>query len=141
MRVSAAGVLDRATRPTLDKLTREQMIAEFGETGVQNPAVVDLITLDKDSDTVVLVMMERRPWNAAREQFKQIEEKLNRYMGYVLDGFLAEQYPQYRGKLVQIRLDCAEAPHGEAVRFVEAMTHATESHGIHFSIAVRPPSS
>ena len=134
-------MLDRAPRPTLDKLTREQMIAEFGETGVQNPAVVDLITLDKASDTVILVMMERRPWDAAREQFKQIEEKLNRYMGYVLDGFLVEQYPPYKGKSVQIRLDCAEAPHGEAVRFVEAMTHATESYGIHFSIAVRPPAS
>lgn len=125
----------------MDKLTREQMIAEFGETGVQNPAVVDLITLDKASDTVVLVMIERRPWDATREQFKQIEEKLNRYMGYVLDGFLAEQYPQYKGKAVQIRLDCAEAPHGEAVRFVEAMTHATASYGIHFSIAARPPAS
>ena len=125
----------------MDKLTREQMIAEFGETGVQNHAVVDLITLDKASDTVVVVMIERRAWDATREQFKQIEEKLNRYMGYVLEGFLAEQYPQYRGKSVHIRLDCAEAPHGEAVRFVEAMTHATESHGIHFSIAVRPPSS
>ncbi len=125
----------------MDKLTREQMIAEFGETGVQNPAIVDLITLDKASDTVVLVMIERRPWDATRDQFKQIEEKLNRYMGYVLDGFLAEQYPQYRGKTAQIRLDCAEAPHGEAVRFVEAMTHATERYGIHFSIAVRPPIS
>jgi len=125
----------------LDKLTREQMIAEFGETGVENPAVVDLITLDKPSDTVVLVMKERRPWGAAREQLKQIEEKLNRYLGYVLDGFLAEQYPQYRGKSVQIRFDCAEAPQGEARRFVEAMTHATQSLGIGFSVAVRPPSS
>jgi len=121
----------------LDKLTREQMIAEFGDTGVQNPAVVDLITLDKDSDTVVLVMIERRPWDATREQFKQIEEKLNRYMGYVLDGFLAEQYPQYTGKPVDIRLDCAEAPHGEAVRFVAAMTHACEGHGLRFSTEVR----
>jgi hypothetical protein len=125
----------------LDKLTREQMIAEFGDTGVQNAAVIDLITLDKDADTVVLVMTERRPWDAAREQFKQIEEKLNRYMGYVLDGFLAEQYPQYRGKLVAIRLDCAEAPRGEAARFVDAMTHACESHGMRFSSAVRPASS
>ncbi len=125
----------------MDKLTREQMIAEFGDTGVQNPAVVDLITLDKAADTVVLVMTERRPWGAAREQFKQIEEKLNRYLGYVLDGFLTEQYPQYLGKPVQIRLDCAEAPHGEAVRFVEAMTHACRSHRIHFSIALRPPLS
>jgi hypothetical protein len=125
----------------LDKLTREQMIAEFGDTGVQNPAVVDLITVDKASDAVVLVMIERRPWDASRDQFKQIEEKLNRYMGYVLDGFLAEQYPQYQGKAVAIRLDCVEAPHGESLRFVEAMTHACESHGLHFSSAVRPAAS
>jgi hypothetical protein len=117
------------------------MVAEFGDTGVQNPAVIDLITLDKASDTVVLVMTERRPWGAAAEQLKQIEEKLNRYMGYVLDGFLAEQYPQYLGKSVQIRLDCAEEPHGETVRFVEAMTDASESHGIRFAMAVLPPFS
>jgi hypothetical protein len=125
----------------MDKLTREEMVAQFGDTGVQNPMVIDLITLEKASDTVILVMTERRPWGVPATQFKQIEEKLNRYMGYVLDGFLAEQYPQYVGKPVRIRLDCAEAAHGEAARFVEAMTHACESHGIRFSIAVRPPRS
>ena len=125
----------------MDKLTREQMVAEFGETGVQNPMVIDLITLDRASDTVVIVMIERRRWGVVGEQLKQIEEKLNRYMGYVLDGFLAEQYPQYVGKPVQIRLDCAEAPHGEALRFVAAMTDACHGHGIHFTTAVLPPVS
>jgi len=125
----------------LDKLTREQMVAEFGDTGVQNPMVIDLITLDKASDTVVLVMTERRPWGAPAEQFKQIEEKVNRYMGYVLDGFLAQQYPQYQGKAVEIRLDCADEPQGEALHFVQAMTDAVEGHGIHFAMAVRPPVS
>jgi translation initiation factor RLI1 len=117
------------------------MVAEFGEPGVANPRMIDLITLDKASDTVVLVMMEPRPWGAVAEQLTQIEEKVNRYMGYVLDGFLAEQYPQYVGKPVQIRLDCAEAPHGEAVRFVAAMTDACERHGIHCTTAVLPPVS
>lgn len=123
----------------MDKITREQMIAEFGEDGVQNPVVIDLITLDKASDTVVLVMTERRPWGAVAQQFTQIEEKVNRYMGYVLDGFLAEHYPQYMGKAVRIRLDCAEAAHGESARFVEAMTDAIEGHGIHFAMTVLPP--
>jgi translation initiation factor RLI1 len=126
-------------RGALDKITREQMIAEFGENGVQNPVVIDLITLDKASDTVVLVMTERRPWGAVAQQLSQIEEKVNRYMGYVLDGFLAEHYPQYMGKAVRIRLDCAEAPHGESARFVEAMTDAIEGHGIHFAMTVLPP--
>lgn len=122
-------------------ITREQLVAEFGEPGVQNPTVVDLITVDKTSDTVVIAMIERRPWGADARQFGQIEEKVNRYMGYVLDGFLGQQYPQYLGKHVQIRLDCAEQPHGEAERFVAAMRDAIEAHGIRFAVTVLPPLS
>jgi hypothetical protein len=114
------------------------MVAEFGEPGVENAKMVDLITLDPGVDKVVLVMIERRPWGASPLQFRQIEEKINRYMGYVLDGFLAEQYPQYEGKRVRLRLDCAEAPHGDAVRFVQAATHAIEQHGLEFVVNVLP---
>jgi len=121
------------------------MVAEFGETGVQNAKVIDLITVDKDSDTVVLVMVERRPWGtdaaALAPQFAQIEEKVNRYMGYVLDGFLAEHYPHYIGKAARIRLDCAEEPRGEAARFVAAMTDAIEDHGLQFALSVLKPFS
>jgi hypothetical protein len=117
-------------------MQREQMIAEFGEPGVQNPMILDLISVDPETDAVVLTMIERRPWGAVPEQLKQIEEKVNRYMGYVLDGFLAEHYPKYEGKRVLIKLECAEAPHGEGARFVAAMTHAIESHGLGFALAI-----
>jgi hypothetical protein len=120
-------------------MTREQMVAEFGEPGVENAMVVDLINLDPVADQVVLVMIERRSWGASPRQFQQIEEKINRYLGYALDGFLAEQYPQYAGKPVSIRLDCAEAPHGDAVRFMEAARQASESHGVAFVLNVMPP--
>ena len=97
----------------MEEMTRDQMLAEFGQPGVENAKVVDLITLDAATDKVVLVMIERRPWGASPQQFGQIEEKINRYLGYVLDGYLAEHYPQYEGRRVTIRLDCAEEPHGE----------------------------
>ncbi len=122
-------------------MTRESMIAEFGAPGVQNPMVMDLITLDTATDKVVLAMIERRPWGADPHQLKQIEEKINRYMAYVLDGFLAEHHPQYVGKRVTLRLDCAEAPTGEAARFVDAATHAAAEHGLEFAVKVtgEPP--
>ena len=112
------------------------MVTEFGEPGVENPMVMDLITLDAESGKVVLAMFERRSWGADPRQLGQIEEKINRYMGYVLDGFLAEQYPQYTGKQVRVRLDCAEAPDGEAADFVEAARQAMESHGLEFVVNV-----
>jgi hypothetical protein len=39
---------------------------------------------------------------------------------------------------VQIRLDCAEPPHGDAVAFVEAAQHAAGAHGIAFAVNVVP---
>jgi hypothetical protein len=120
-------------------MTREQMIAEFGETGVENAKIVDLIEVDPVSGDVVLVMIERRPWGADPRQFQQIEEKINRYLGYALDGHLAEHYPRYQGKQVRLRLDCAQAPTGEALRFVGAAAHAASAHGVEFVAQVAPP--
>jgi hypothetical protein len=120
-------------------MTKEQMIAEFGEPGVENPKVIDLITADPATNKVVLVMIERRPWDASPQQFGQIEEKINRYMGYVLDGYLAEHHPEWEGKPVCIRLDCAEAPHGMADKFVRAAAHAMSEHGLELVVNVVPP--
>lgn len=117
------------------------MLAEFGQPGVENPAVIDLITADADGETVILVMIERRPWGASAQQFKQIEEKVNRYMGYALDGFLVEHYPQHREKQVRIRLDCAEEPQGEAAKFVAAMEQTIERYGMQFAMQLLPPPS
>lgn len=112
------------------------MVSDFGEPGVENAMLLDLVTLDPDTGKVVLAMIERRAWGDHPRQFQQIEEKINRYLGYVLDGFLAEQYPQYEGKRVRIRLDCAQEPHGDAIRFVQAATHAIEAEGIEFVVNV-----
>ena len=122
----------------MEKMTQEQCIAEFGEPSVENPAIVDLIQVDPASGQVVLVMIERREWDGGPQQFLQIEEKINRYMGYVLDGHLVSQYPQYTGKAVQIRLNCAQAPLGEAVTFVTAAEQAVRAHGLEFVVNVTP---
>lgn len=117
------------------------MEAEFGAPGVQNPKLMDLITVDPASGKVVLAMFERRAWGSSPRQFQEIEEKINRYLGYALDGFLVEQYPRYQGKDVQIRLDCAESPHGEAAAFVDAARRAVEAQGIEFVVNVVPAPS
>jgi len=113
------------------------MLAEFGARGVENPSVVDLIALDAASDqVVVLAMLERRPWGQDRAQLRQIEEKLNRYLGYVLDGFFIQQFPRHAGRRIRLRLDCAEAPHGTAIAFLDAARHAVEHQGLEFEVNV-----
>jgi hypothetical protein len=125
----------------VEKITRAQMMSEFGEPGVENSKVVDLISVDPQSGKVVLTMIERRPWGASDRQFQEIEEKINRYMGYALEGFLFEHHPQFEGKQVMLRLECAEEPHGEAVLFVKAAAHAASDHGLELVVAVKPPAA
>jgi hypothetical protein len=69
-------------------------------------------------------------------QLKQIEEKINRYLGYALDGYLVEQYPGYDGWPVTIRLECAESPIGDAAEFVRAAASAIEEEGLAFEVVV-----
>ncbi|HMF39613.1 MAG TPA: DUF6572 domain-containing protein [Polyangia bacterium] len=126
---------------TVEKITQAQMLSEFGAPGVENPKVVDLISVDPASGKVVLTMIERRAWGADAHQFQQIEEKINRYMGYALDGFLVQHHPDYEGKAVQLRLECAEAPHGEAVLFVAAAARAARDHGLELVVKVVPPAA
>ena len=119
-----------------ERMTKEQMVAEFGAPGVENPKIMDLIRIDPASGNVALVMFERRPWGLGARQFKEIEEKINRYMGYVLDGFLAQQYPQYVGKNVEIVLECAEPPPAEVQPFVDAATKIAQEYGLDFRAIV-----
>jgi hypothetical protein len=83
--------------------------------GVINPKVIDLISFNRQSDQVELSVFEYRSYPSymgepinlesyerERELLLQLEEKLNNYLTYVLDGFLVKHYPQYQGKKVVI---------------------------------------
>lgn len=112
-----------------------------GETGYEprgahNPRIVDLIARDPERDEVVLAIFEPRPWDGSRRRLLQLEDKLNSYFGYVLDGFLAREYPDYDGMPVCIRLDCIEEP-GEAEKpFMAAAARFSAAHGLRFEVRV-----
>lgn len=124
----------------MERMTREQMEAEFGAPGVENPKLLDLIAVDSATGDVVLAMVERRPWAATpgdlAGQLRQIEEKINRYMGYALDGFLVQHHPELADKRVVMRLDCREPPAGDAALFVAAARQAAQAHGMDFLVNV-----
>jgi len=104
--------------------------------GVANPRVVDLIAFDAETDEVYLLMLEERPWGAHPEQLRQLEDKFNAYLGYLLDGYLAREYPQYEGKRVRFQLDCVTEPEGEAVAFLKGARRYAEGEGIRLVVNV-----
>lgn len=124
------------TDDRLERISRGEMQSEFGAPGVQNPNVIDQIA--PEGDGVVLVMIEKRRFGSVT-QLHELEEKLNRYLGYVLDGYLAQHYPEWAGRPVQIRLDCVEAPHGDARDLLAAAAETVEAEGLALRVNVLPP--
>ena len=104
--------------------------------GVYNPKVVDLISHDRERDEIVLLMLEQRVWGAADGQLRQLEEKFNRYLSFVLDGFLVEQFPQYKDLPVCFRLDCALAPGDAERQLLASMKSFAATHDIRFEVNV-----
>ena len=104
--------------------------------GVANPRVVDLIGLDTERDEVYLVMLEERPFGTDPEQLFQLEAKFNAYLGYLLDGYLVREYPQYEGKRVRFQLDCASTPTGDMKAFLNSVRKFSENEGIRFVVNV-----
>lgn len=78
--------------------------------GIEQTDVIDVIAHDPATDVVTLIMRESRPWDGSDQQLFQLQEKINTYLSFALDGEMVEAYPQFTGKPVRLQLDCHGMP-------------------------------
>ncbi|GAB2698192.1 DUF6572 domain-containing protein [Thalassiella azotivora] len=104
--------------------------------GIADTNAIDLVAQEADG-TILLVMVEDRPWGAHPDQAGQLQEKINTYAGYLIDGSLTRQYPETTGLPVRIRLDCAETPHGHFAHITDHAAVQLAARGIDFVIKAR----
>jgi len=104
--------------------------------GVDNPAVLDKIVHDPVKDTVSLVMIETRPWGIGERQHFEIQEKINSYLSFILDGEMTESFPHLAGKPVVIQLDCTQYPDDKTIDFLDRIQKELGKQGISFILRV-----
>jgi hypothetical protein len=104
--------------------------------GVFNPRVVDLVSWDAEREEVVLTLLEERPWESEPEQLRQLEDKFNAYLAYVLDGHMVQQYPHYENKDICFQLDCAESPRGDVENMLRSMQNFAANEGVRLVVQV-----
>jgi hypothetical protein len=102
--------------------------------GVENPGVLDALGVDPATGEFVLVMFEPRPWTGGDPQLVQLQEKLNAYMSFALDGEMEEQLPQAAGKKLRITLACAEEPPATVTELLTKVREQISLQGIGFSV-------
>ena len=106
---------------------------------VDDSNVIDVVSLAADG-AVALVMVEPRPW-IDREQLFDLQEKVNAYVSYALDGGLLSDYPHMTGKPIRLELRCTSLPHGQEAEFISEISKSLSAVGLEFRVvqsSVRP---
>ena len=104
--------------------------------GIEHPGVIDFLAFDAASQRVLLVMVERRPWSDPELQLFQLQEKINAYLSFILDGEMEEAYPQFVRKRVLLRFECAAPPVDRVLDFLQIVHDQTALQGIDFEVEV-----
>lgn len=105
--------------------------------GIAHAGVIDYLGFDSTSQSVLLVMAETRPWKHLESQLFQLQEKLNAYLSFVLDGEMLEAYPQFAQKKVLIRLESFAPPPELSFDFFQHVYEQCSLQGIHFEVVVK----
>lgn len=105
---------------------------------LQNAHSIDLIAQDPATNDVVLGMTEIRPWDGSDRRVFELQEKVNAYLSFALDGEMAENFPQFAGMNIILRLDCVEEPDEKMNYFIGFIREQIGFQGISFLINVVP---
>lgn len=107
--------------------------------GLEHAGVIDAMMHDARSGEVWLVMVERRPWSGGERQLFQLQEKLNAYVSFALDGEMAETDPALAGKPLRLILDTTHPPSAEAVELLEAVRTQLAFQAIELEVRITGP--
>ncbi|PLW92259.1 MAG: hypothetical protein C0592_11800 [Marinilabiliales bacterium] len=83
-----------------------------------NPNQIDLIGTDQKKGVVVLTLTDHLNWEDEVAHLKQLQEKLNTYIGYVESGDLAADYPESKDLKVHFEVVFKHQPTARAKDFL-----------------------
>lgn len=105
---------------------------------LQQTNMIDLIAQDPGTNEVVLGMVELRPWDESDQRMFELQEKVNAYLSFALDGEMHQHFPQFDGLTVHLRLDTVEPVSPRAEHFIGIIREQIAFQGILFTVRVVP---
>jgi len=86
--------------------------------GIERTGMLDAFAHDTREDVLVLAMFETRAWEHGEKQLYQLQEKLNAYVSFILDGELKDTFPHLAEKPVRIELRTSFEPPRRVMEFL-----------------------
>jgi len=104
----------------------------MSKVGIDHPTSLDLVTMNELE--VRLVLVENRA--LADADAPALQEKLNNYLSYALDGGLEAGYPEAIHKRVILRLDFYARPSAFISQFIDRFRQAVADHNVQVELSI-----
>ena len=104
----------------------------LSNTGIGHPNTLDLVT--QGETEIFLVLVEERALSI--DDASALQDKLNNYLEYILDGHLLHIYPAAQGKAAHIRIDLYASPVPFVLEFVQRYREAVAQYGVRVDLAI-----
>ena len=105
--------------------------------GLEHPGVIDRLAHDPKRDEAVLTIAASLPWDGSDRQLFLLQEKLNAYLSFALDGEMAEEFPELAAKPLRIEIDSIHYPDPAAVALLDQVRQQIGLQGITLEVRVR----
>jgi hypothetical protein len=99
--------------------------------------VIDALGIDETSGRVILLIRHDVPWDGSEAQLYLLQEKLNAYLSFALDGEMAAEYPDFVERPLALRLDCATAPDPGTLHLLGHVRRQLQFQEIEMEVRVR----
>jgi len=101
--------------------------------GISHPSVLDLIT--QSDKEIRLILIEDRA--LSNEDAPLLQEKLNNYVGYALDGELLKNYPESQDKQVVLRVEFNAQPAQLIKEFMRKYREAIAQYEVQVELVIQ----
>ncbi len=98
--------------------------------------VIDALGIEESSGRVILVIRQDMPWEGSAAQLYLLQEKLNAYLSFALDGEMAGAYPDFAERPIGLRIDCATPPDAPTLHLLGHVRRQLEFQDIGLEIRV-----
>jgi hypothetical protein len=102
--------------------------------------VIDAMGFDEASGRVTLVIRHDEPWDGSDAQLYLLQEKLNAYLSFALDGEMAETSPEFVDKHLAVLIETKSTPDKQTLRMLAHVREQIAFQDITLAVRVAGPS-
>jgi hypothetical protein len=104
----------------------------MSKSGAEYPDVIDYLT--EKGGVCSLYIVQSMPLDDGLTL--KLQEKINNYLAFALDGQLDKEYPDMAGMKLRIQIELQHPPEGVAAEFLEKVAPYVEAEGVGFDVRV-----